>query len=110
MADRRLSQEAIGAYADLSHDHNPLHVDEAAAKTSPFGGIVAHGFLLLSGALTELGRAGDYPKRLECRFLAPGRPGDLIDTIVGEDGTFRVSCGERELVSGQLRGAPAAPK
>ena len=102
MADHKLSREAINAYADLSHDHNPLHVDEAAAAASPFGGVVAHGFLLLGGALTELGGVGGYPKRLECRFLAPGRPGDILTTEMDADGGFRVRCGERELVSGRL--------
>lgn len=38
----------ILAYADLSGDHTPVHVDEAYAKASHFGGIVAHGLFGLS--------------------------------------------------------------
>ena len=110
MACRCLSREAILAYADLSHDHNPLHVNEVIAAASPFGGIVAHGFLLLSDALTTLGSSPEYPKRLECRFLSPGRPGDSLETEVDRDGVFHIRCGERELVRGRLRSGLVARK
>jgi 3-hydroxybutyryl-CoA dehydratase len=106
MADRRLSREGILAYADLSHDHNPLHVDEAVAAASPFGGIVAHGFLLLGAALAALDDQVGYPKRMTCRFLAPGRPGDTLETEVKPDGSFRIRCGTRDLVSGQIGSDP----
>ena len=107
MADHRLSREAIKAYADLSRDHNPLHVDEAAAAASPFGGIVAHGFLLLGGALTARSRGSGYPKRFECRFVSPGRPGESLTTEIDADGGFQVRCGERELVRGKFRSGAA---
>jgi acyl dehydratase len=38
----------ILAYADLTGDYTPVHVDEAFAKASHFGGIVAHGLFGLS--------------------------------------------------------------
>lgn len=110
MADRRLTRESIDAYADLSSDHNPLHVDEALASQSRFGGIIAHGFLLLGGPLNALAEAFDYPLTLECRFEAPGRPGDVLQTIVdvsedGEAATFRVvNEADHARVSGTLRG------
>src|ERR1700676_1383891 len=106
MADRRLTREGISAYANLSHDHNPLHVDEAIAAASTFGGIVAHGFLLLGGALAALDDQPDYPKRMACRFLAPGRPGDTLETEVKPDGSFRIRCGTQDLVSGQIGSDP----
>lgn len=102
MADHRLNQTGILAYAQLSHDHNPLHVDEAVAKQSPFGGIVAHGFLLLTGALDALDAAESYPKRLHCAFKAPGRPGDTLATDIATDGSFEVSCGGKVLVAGTI--------
>lgn len=102
MADHRLTREAILAYADLSHDHNPLHVDEAVAAASPFGGIVAHGFLLLTGAVEAANESAEFPKTLECRFQNPGRPGDELTTAVDADGEFQVLCGERVLVKGRL--------
>lgn len=46
--DVTVTKEMIKAYADLTGDHTPVHVDEAFAKASHFGGIVAHGLFGLS--------------------------------------------------------------
>ena len=43
-----VTEQHINAYADLTGDHTPVHVDEAYAKTTPFGTRVAHGLLGLS--------------------------------------------------------------
>jgi NADPH2:quinone reductase len=44
-----LDQALIDAFADCTQDHQWIHVDaERAARESPFGGTVAHGFLTLS--------------------------------------------------------------
>lgn len=43
-----LEQDRINAFADCTEDHQFIHVDEEAAKATPFGGTVAHGFLTLS--------------------------------------------------------------
>ena len=45
---RALTQAMLNAYADASGDHNPIHIDEAFAKTTPMGGTIAHGMLVLS--------------------------------------------------------------
>jgi acyl dehydratase len=45
-----VTKERILAYADLTGDHTPVHVDEAYAKASHFGGLVAHGLFGLSVA------------------------------------------------------------
>jgi acyl dehydratase len=42
-----VSQEVINQFADLTGDHNFLHVDPEAASKGPFGGTIAHGFLTL---------------------------------------------------------------
>ena len=41
-------QEKIDAFAEATGDHQWIHVDEARAKASPFGGTIAHGYLTLS--------------------------------------------------------------
>lgn len=43
-----VTREMIRAFADLTGDHTPVHVDEAFAKASHFGGIVAHGLFGLA--------------------------------------------------------------
>ena len=43
-----ITQEQINAFADTTFDHQYIHVDPEAAKQSPFGGTIAHGFLTLS--------------------------------------------------------------
>lgn len=43
-----VTAEMINAYADLSGDHTPIHVDEEYAKKSDFGTRVGHGLLGLS--------------------------------------------------------------
>jgi len=43
-----LTQSDVSAYAEVSGDHNPIHLDPVAAAASPFGQTVAHGYLTLS--------------------------------------------------------------
>jgi acyl dehydratase len=49
-----ISQERINDFADVTVDHQFIHIDPEAAKATPFGGTIAHGFLTLS-LLTHLG-------------------------------------------------------
>jgi acyl dehydratase len=44
-----IDQERINAFADVTEDHQFIHVDpEKAAELSPWGTTIAHGFLTLS--------------------------------------------------------------
>jgi len=44
-----IAQETIAAFADVTNDHQWIHLDAArAAAESPYGTTVAHGFLTLS--------------------------------------------------------------
>lgn len=43
-----VDQDRINVFADVTEDHQFIHVDEEAAKATPFGGTIAHGFLTLS--------------------------------------------------------------
>jgi acyl dehydratase len=45
---REMTQERVNAFADVTEDHNFIHVDPERAKATPFGGTIAHGFLTLS--------------------------------------------------------------
>jgi 3-hydroxybutyryl-CoA dehydratase len=79
---RTLTQEMLNAYAEASGDFNPIHIDEAFAKTTPMGGTIAHGMLVLS-FISEM-MTGAFRTAwlstgtLEVRFRAPARPGDTV--------------------------------
>ena len=42
---RPMTQERVNAFADVTDDHNYIHVDPERAKESPFGSTIAHGYL-----------------------------------------------------------------
>jgi 3-hydroxybutyryl-CoA dehydratase len=81
-----VSDEAIRAFADVSTDHNPVHVDEDFAKASPFKGRIAHGMLL--GAYISATLATDLPGRgavyvsQSLNFKRAVRPGDEAEVVV----------------------------
>jgi acyl dehydratase len=43
-----VTQEAINEFADVTGDHQWIHVDVERAKETPFGGTIAHGYYTLS--------------------------------------------------------------
>jgi acyl dehydratase len=45
---QEMSQDRVNRFADVTDDHNYIHVDVERAKSSPFGRAVAHGYLTLS--------------------------------------------------------------
>ena len=79
---KTFSQPQINAYADASGDRNPIHVDPAFAATTPFGGTIAHGMLVLAliGDVMRgaFGDAWSETGKLKVRFKAPTRPGDTV--------------------------------
>ena len=82
-----ISQQSINLFADVTGDHQFIHIDPEAAAKTPFGGTVAHGFLTLSllsqmaghAMLTPEGRkmAANYGFD-KVRFLAPVRAGKRV--------------------------------
>lgn len=45
---QEMTQERVNQFADATDDHQFIHVDVERAKSTPFGGTVAHGYLTLS--------------------------------------------------------------
>lgn len=43
-----IDQDRINTFADVTEDHQFIHIDPEAAKATPFGTTIAHGFLSLS--------------------------------------------------------------
>ena len=54
----QIDQEIVNQFADVTRDHQFIHVDPERAKQTPFGGPIAHGFLTLS-LLTHLGASAN---------------------------------------------------
>ena len=53
-----MTQDIINQFADVTLDHQFIHVDPERAKATPFGTTIAHGFLTLS-MLTHLGASAN---------------------------------------------------
>ena len=45
---RKIEQADVDAFAEVTGDHNPVHVDEAFAQQTRFGRCIAHGMLTAS--------------------------------------------------------------
>lgn len=82
-----VDQEAIDAFADVTGDHQFIHVDPEAARQTPFGGTVAHGFLTLSLLSQMAAGVMMVPPTLrmavnygfeKVRFIAPVRSGKRV--------------------------------
>lgn len=58
---KTISSEDVRAFAALSGDTNPVHLDEAYAASTPFGKPIAHGMLSVSVISAILGN--DLPGR-----------------------------------------------
>jgi acyl dehydratase len=43
-----ITQDRVNTFADATGDHQWIHVDVEKAKSGPFGGPIAHGYLTLS--------------------------------------------------------------
>jgi acyl dehydratase len=83
-----VTQDMINRFADVTGDHQWIHVDvERARRETPFGSTIAHGFLTVS-LLAELSRQtldvrGDFKMRInygfnKLRFVSPVPAGSRI--------------------------------
>lgn len=73
-------------FGKISGDRNPVHFDDEYAQDTIFGGRIAHGMLtasLISAVIGEQlpGHGAIYLKQ-SLTFLAPVRPGDVVDALV----------------------------
>lgn len=79
---RKITQEMIHAFAELTGDKNPIHLDEEAAQNSIFHGIVSHGRLtgdIAIGLLWPFGMLdGIALGEDQSDYKRPVRPGDKI--------------------------------
>jgi len=85
-SQKTISIADIEAFANVSGDHNPVHLDAEFAATTPFKGVIAHGMLSASFISAILGTTlpgeGTIYLGQTLKFLAPVRPGDTVRTVV----------------------------
>ena len=83
---RTVTREQIEAFAEVSGDDNPLHLDEAFASGTRFGGCIAHGMLSAGFISAIIGgkfiAPGAIYLKQSLKFLAPVRPGDEVTARV----------------------------
>jgi 3-hydroxybutyryl-CoA dehydratase len=83
--NREISEEDIQIFADLSGDHNPIHMDEDFAKNTIFKGRIAHGILSTAFISTLLARDLPGPGTI---YLSQNvifkRPVRINDTITAK--------------------------
>jgi acyl dehydratase len=78
---RVVVREDVAAYAEVSGDRNPLHVDDAFARSVGFPGVIAHGMFTMGHmAAAVVAWAGDpgTVTSLSAQFRAPVFLGDTI--------------------------------
>ena len=84
--EHTVTDAMIVAFADLTGDHNPVHLDEEAARRTPFKGRIAHGMLgagFISAAIaTRLPGPGTVYLGQSLKFTRPVRIGDTVTTRV----------------------------
>ncbi len=80
--DKTITDEDVRAFAAISLDDNPVHLDEEFAKRTRFGGRIAHGMLaasLVSAVIgTRLPGYGTIYLSQSLAFKGPVRLGDTI--------------------------------
>ncbi|SMX36902.1 MaoC family dehydratase [Octadecabacter ascidiaceicola] len=83
---KMITDRDIEMFAEISTDHNPVHLDDDYANETIFEGRIAHGMLtagLISAVIGEqLPGHGTVYLGQSLKFMAPVRPGDMVDAVV----------------------------
>jgi len=83
---KTIADADVRAFAELTGDHNPVHLDEGYAASTRFGRRIAHGMLgasLISAVLAnELPGRGTVYLSQTLRFTAPVFLGDTVTARV----------------------------
>jgi acyl dehydratase len=96
-----VARDQAEQYAEASGDHNPIHLDDEAARAVGLPGRILHGLctMALAGrAVAEV--AGREPTRLAVRFSAPVALGATVTTRVWPDLSFEATSGEATVLKG----------
>ncbi|HTR13479.1 MAG TPA: MaoC family dehydratase [Roseiarcus sp.] len=118
------NEDVIG-FAELSGDHNPIHLSEHFARKTRFGGRIVHGLYtasLISGVIgMRLPGPGAVYISQTLNFLGPVKIGDVVDVAVevvdltekGRRVRLRCECrvGDQMVLEGEgVLSVPPTPK
>lgn len=80
---KTITEADIVLFAGVSGDNNAVHTNEEFARTTPFGGRIAHGFLTAS--VISAAVANRLPYRTQCEFMLEDGawPEDVDSALVG---------------------------
>ena len=83
---KTITDADIVLFAGASGDNNAIHINDEFAKTTPFNGRIAHGFLTASTISAAIANKRPGPGTIyisqEMNFVAPVRPGDTVHAEV----------------------------
>lgn len=119
---KRVTQEEIDRFAEVTGDDNPVHIDEEWAAASSFKGRISHGLLtagLISATIgTHLPGPGTIYMSQTLRWTWPVRAGDLltctvtVKELIPEKNrailTTVVTCEDRDVLTGEAIVVPPA--
>ena len=119
-----IDQDRINAFADVTLDHQFIHVDVEKARATPFGTTIAHGYLSLSLVSHFLEECGILPEGTvmainygsdKVRFLQPVAVnskvrghGKLLEVSEKSPGQYLVKTGISVEIEGQEKPALVA--
>jgi acyl dehydratase len=95
---RTITEADVVNFAGISGDFNPLHTNEEYGKTTPFGGRIAHGVLVLAIATGQVNQLGIFEGttiallQQTIKYVGPVKFGDTIhleSTIVEKKETSK---------------------
>ena len=119
-----IDQERINEFADVTVDHQFIHIDEDRAEKTPLGGTIAHGFLTLSLITHLTSQIGVSPENTQMvfnygldrlRFINPVRAGSkvrahttLMDVTEKQPGQLLIKTGVTVEIEGEDKPALVA--
>ena len=83
---REITDKLINEFAEVSTDHNPIHLDDEYASKTVFGKRIAHGMIAVSFISAVIGN--DFPGNgtiymgQNVKFIAPVFIGETLEIVV----------------------------
>lgn len=106
---RTITEADVVNFAGLSGDFNPLHTDEIYGQSTPFGGRIAHGMLVVSVGTGLVNQAGWFVGttlallEITRKFVGAVKPGDTVHVAMDVASVRESSRGDRGIVTFNAR-------